>query len=238
MPGAPRGDYTDFAPPGGSVFLGYNAQPSLPPRFEVASVDAVGTTCHASASTGNDDWPSTESQPWQTLAKVSSMTFQPGDQILLKRGDVWDGEELILRGSGNFMDDTWITLGAYGDGDKPRLTNPPDDPTPGLVDWTAVAVYIDFPRNISGAPVSAARMFILPRGKVLKSVTVSCPAGATVAFYQRQSVILDCASKLTHYDTGWASPALSNIVSIWMDLSAVADKNVNDVWIDDIVYGD
>jgi hypothetical protein len=98
-----------------------------------------GNIYYVSASTGSDDWPGTESQPWQTLAKVSAMTFQPHDQILLKRGDVWDGEQLVLRGSGDFMDGSWITLGAYGDGPKPRLTNAPYDETVDISEsWSAV----------------------------------------------------------------------------------------------------
>lgn len=106
---------------------------------------AVGNSYYVSASSGNDDWPGTIVQPWRTLAKVSSMTFQSYDQILLMRGDVWEGEELILHGNGDFIDDSWITLGAYGEGSKPRITNPPYDETIDLEEsWSAInAVYPD-----------------------------------------------------------------------------------------------
>lgn len=106
----------------------------------------LGHTYYVSDSTGDDANPGTSpDQPWRTLAKVSSTTFQPHDQILLKRGDVWDGEQLVLHGSGDFMDDSWITLGAYGEGPKPRLTNAPYDETIDISEsWSAVcAAYPD-----------------------------------------------------------------------------------------------
>lgn len=91
-----------------------------------------------SSSTGNDSWPGTSARPWRSLGKVSSVTFGPGSAVLLKRGDTWRGEELILNGDGDPLNGKWITLGAYGDGPKPRITSPPLDMTPGLVDWTVV----------------------------------------------------------------------------------------------------
>ena len=55
---------------------------------------------------------------WKSLSNVNSITFQPGDQVLLKRGCVWNGG-LTLHGSGN---STYpIYLGAYGEGDNPTI---------------------------------------------------------------------------------------------------------------------
>jgi hypothetical protein len=99
---------------------------------------AAGTTYYVSNSTGNDSWLGTQTQPWKTLTKVSSLTFQPGDQILLKCGDTWSNQELILNGSSNIRTQGWITVGAYGTGDKPILSNPSEDHTLGLIDWSVV----------------------------------------------------------------------------------------------------
>ncbi|MDP3685264.1 MAG: discoidin domain-containing protein, partial [bacterium] len=55
-----------------------------------------------------------------------------------KRGDVWTGEELVLQGKGDGSRGRWITVGAYGEGAKPRISDPPFDRTPGLVDWSAI----------------------------------------------------------------------------------------------------
>jgi hypothetical protein len=48
---------------------------------------------------------------WKTLAKVQATSFRPGDNIYLKRGDIW-AEDLSFPGSGAV--DNVITLGAYG----------------------------------------------------------------------------------------------------------------------------
>lgn len=55
--------------------------------------------------------------PWQTLAKASR-AYQPGDVILLRRGDTWDEE---LRPQGEGTPDRPITIGAYGEGKKPVI---------------------------------------------------------------------------------------------------------------------
>lgn len=54
--------------------------------------------------------------PWKTIAKVNAITFQPGDQILFSRGEVWR-EALIPSSSGSLGNP--ITFGAYGSGNKP-----------------------------------------------------------------------------------------------------------------------
>jgi len=87
-----------------------------------------GNTCVSSIATGNTYYVSntgsdtnngtSESTPWQTIAKVNASTFSPGDQILFKRGDTWR-EILIISSSGTL--ENYITFGNYGTGDKPRL---------------------------------------------------------------------------------------------------------------------
>ncbi|MBP1993128.1 right-handed parallel beta-helix repeat-containing protein [Paenibacillus eucommiae] len=80
---------------------------------------AAGTTYYVSSSTGNDVNDGTSAgTPWQTLAKISSHTFNPGDKILLKSGDTWN-ESVSLRGSGTTLHPIQIT--SYGSGSKPNL---------------------------------------------------------------------------------------------------------------------
>ena len=75
---------------------------------------------------GDDNDAGTEAEPWATFTKINESTFLPGDNIYFKRGDTFRG----VTGStwGGFLEppssgdsDNDITLGAYGDGDKPKL---------------------------------------------------------------------------------------------------------------------
>ena len=66
-----------------------------------ASGAAVGTIYYVDAEGGNDSNSGTSpEQAWKSLTKVTDTTFQPGDQILLKSGSVWNGEWLWPKGSG------------------------------------------------------------------------------------------------------------------------------------------
>ena len=59
----------------------------------VSGVFAVGTAHYVSSSSGNDNNDGTSSStPWGTLAKASTITYQKGDQLLLKCGDTGIGE--------------------------------------------------------------------------------------------------------------------------------------------------
>lgn len=55
---------------------------------------------------------------WKSLAKVNATTFQPGDEVLLKRGGRWQG---TLHPLGSGTPDKPIRLGAYGDGPRPYI---------------------------------------------------------------------------------------------------------------------
>jgi len=87
---------------------------------------AVGraATFYVSESTGNDAWSGTKAEasgtdgPWKTLAKAAARKCEPGDQILLKRGDTWH-EELHPQGSGTPA--APILIGAYGEGPRPVI---------------------------------------------------------------------------------------------------------------------
>ena len=55
---------------------------------------------------------------WQTLTKVNSITYSPGDSILFKKGEIWYGS-IVVGASGNAINP--ITYSSYGTGAKPRI---------------------------------------------------------------------------------------------------------------------
>ncbi|MEK6776433.1 MAG: right-handed parallel beta-helix repeat-containing protein, partial [bacterium] len=81
-------------------------------------------TAHAAnyyvdANVGNDNNPGTIDAPWKTISKLNkSYSFQPGDLILLQRGQTWN-EMLTVSSSGEPGNP--IIYGAYGDGPKPMI---------------------------------------------------------------------------------------------------------------------
>ena len=102
-------------------------------RFKVR---ASGTVYYVSNS-GSDSYDGTEQThttgstgPWQTIAKVNSSTFNPGDSILFKAGDTWR-EQLTVPSSGSAGNP--ITFGAYGS----ATSSPIISGTNLLTSWTA-----------------------------------------------------------------------------------------------------
>lgn len=84
------------------------------------AVPVFATTYYVSSSMGSDSNNGTSSSSaWQTIAHVNAQTFQPGDSILFKRGDVWN-ESLATPSSGTAGNP--ITFDAYGTGAAPNLT--------------------------------------------------------------------------------------------------------------------
>jgi len=81
---------------------------------------ANATTYYVSSSAGNDANSGTSaSAAWQTIAHVNAQTFEPGDAVLFKRGDVWN-ESLAPPSSGSSGNP--IRFDAYGTGPAPNLT--------------------------------------------------------------------------------------------------------------------
>lgn len=73
-----------------------------------------GQDYYLDATGGDDNSDGTsEDMAWQTLAKVNATTFQPGDRILLKAGEVWQNQQLTPQGSGE--EGKPITIDMYGD---------------------------------------------------------------------------------------------------------------------------
>ena len=84
------------------------------------ALPARAATYYVDFSGGNDSNNGTSlSAPWKTIAKVNSSTFQPGDSILFKSGEMWR-EQLNVPSSGAVGQP--IIFGAYGSGAQPVIT--------------------------------------------------------------------------------------------------------------------
>jgi len=84
----------------------------------------IGSTCwsaiyYVDATNGDDiNDALSPSAAWKTITKVNNSTFNPGDSVLLKRGEVWK-EQLMVPSSGSSNNP--VIFGAYGNGDKPII---------------------------------------------------------------------------------------------------------------------
>ena len=54
-----------------------------------------------------------------TLSRASEINLLPGDKLLLKKGDVWEGQKLVPQGNGT--PEFPIVISSYGSGDKPHI---------------------------------------------------------------------------------------------------------------------
>ncbi|TDC84556.1 hypothetical protein E1193_05355 [Micromonospora sp. KC606] len=102
----------------GALLLLTTALAAHPAAPAAAAAPAVGVTYYVSGA--GDDAASglDEAHAWRSLARVNQTTFQPGDRILLRAGDRWQGQ-LWPKGSG--LAGKPITIDRYGSGDKPRI---------------------------------------------------------------------------------------------------------------------
>ena len=78
---------------------------------------SLAATYYISAN-GNDNDPGTQAKPWQSLWKVTSTPFAPGDTVLFNRGDAFAGNltPATCGTAGNP-----ISFGAYGSGSRPVI---------------------------------------------------------------------------------------------------------------------
>lgn len=82
-------------------------------------VSSSGQTTYYVASSGSDNNSGRSADsPFQTLNKVNSLTLQPGDNLLFRRGDTFRGS-LVIRQSGS--SGSPIVIDAYGSGNKPSI---------------------------------------------------------------------------------------------------------------------
>lgn len=87
-------------------------------RYEKGS----GTAYYVDSINGNDSNSGTsEEEPFKTLNKVNEITLKPGDSILLKKGSIFDNQQLAPKGRGTEKDH--ILIGSYGNGEKMPVIN-------------------------------------------------------------------------------------------------------------------
>jgi len=82
------------------------------------SVISSATVYYVSNSGNDSNSGTSESRAWKSLDKVNRYRPLPGDQILFKRGDFWEGT-LVPSSSGTSGNP--IIYGAYGTGEKPKI---------------------------------------------------------------------------------------------------------------------
>lgn len=104
-----------------ALLLFFTMNLSTVPVFAGSEMDTTsGTTYYVDANNGNDANSGTSpEQAWKSLTKVTATTFQPGDEILLKSGCVWNGEWLWPKGSGT--EQAPIRIDKYGGDARPVI---------------------------------------------------------------------------------------------------------------------
>lgn len=85
---------------------------------------------YVDSENGSDDNEGTISEPWQSLDAISELEFEPGDSIFIKKGTEYDG---CVNLTGDGTESQPITLGVFGEGESPRLTNSDSDLCSGNV---------------------------------------------------------------------------------------------------------
>lgn len=78
------------------------------------------TTYYVSSGAGRDAYDGrTPQTPFRTLNRVNRLKLHPGDRVLLECGSVFEGQFLRITDSGS--EENCIEIGAYGEGDIPRI---------------------------------------------------------------------------------------------------------------------
>ena len=121
-PGGGRIDADSFPAP---AVGGFREKWEAPPL--AASVRKFHVDCRKGDDGNNGLTPE---KAWRTLARVNSAAFRPGDAVLFRRGCEWTGG---LAPRGNGREGAPITIGAWGDGPRPKL-NGVDRPAIALRD--------------------------------------------------------------------------------------------------------
>lgn len=114
---------------------------------------AAGVTYYIDCAAGSDtnDGMSTSS-PWKTFTNTNNHTFQPGDQILLKRGTFCSGIG-TLKPLGSGTPANPITIGAYGTGALPHIDCDTGSPFFSCVLIKDQEAWVIRDLEVSGTPV-------------------------------------------------------------------------------------
>ena len=84
-----------------------------------SSIGNIGRCYYVSSIHGDDTNEGTEDQPLKSLYAVNRLKLKPGDQVLLERDSVFEGQFLHLNVQGT--KEHPIYIGAYGTGEKPLI---------------------------------------------------------------------------------------------------------------------
>ena len=84
-----------------------------------SSTGNIGRCYYVSTIHGDDANEGTEDQPLKSLYAVNRLKLKPGDQVLLERDSVFEGQFLHLNVQGT--KEHPIYIGAYGTGEKPLI---------------------------------------------------------------------------------------------------------------------
>jgi hypothetical protein len=170
------------------------------------SANAWATTYYVSSSAGSDANNGTStSTPWQTIAHVNAQTFQPGDSILFKRGDVWN-ESLTPPSSGT--SGSAITFDAYGTGAAPNLTGYYSVPTSAWVHVTGNAWKAPLPANYSTVNFC---LFGSIWGQKVAAVSSDLTAQWNFYFANGYVYVYSVNSPASYYNEPIVPMALSNV---------------------------
>jgi hypothetical protein len=174
--------------------------------FLFCAASAWATTYYVSSSAGNDaNSGMSSSAAWQTIAHVNGQTFQPGDSILFKRGDVWN-ESLTPPSSGTLGNP--ITFDAYGTGAAPNLTGYYSVPTTA---WVLVS------GNAWKAPLSSGYttvnfcLFGSIWGQKVSAVSSNLTAQWDFYFANGYVYVYSVGSPALYYNEPIVPMALSNV---------------------------
>ena len=86
--------------------------------FDASAENTTYYVTTGSSGNNSNDGLSADT-PWETMMKLETMTFGPGDQILFRKGKVFSGSFEL---NGNGAEGNPIVIGSYGEGDdKPSL---------------------------------------------------------------------------------------------------------------------
>lgn len=115
-------------------------------------------TYYIDASNGNDTNSGlSEKLPWSTLEKINNTDFLPGDSILFKAGETWNGQ-LLINNKGTA--DNPIVFTRFGVGDKPKINgNGGEIYTIKLAD-ASYTEFSEFEITNTGASILAGRIGI------------------------------------------------------------------------------
>lgn len=95
-------------------------QGSIPEAATETIPEITGTVYHVDSEGGNDEsGDGSEANPFKTLAKVNSIELQPGDGISLKKGSIFDNQQLAPKGTGT--EEKPIVINTYGEGSMPVI---------------------------------------------------------------------------------------------------------------------